>query len=47
MWIMQAMKRGVNNKKPKCPRCDSQNVLFKKKTKTSWCRVCGHEWSSK
>lgn len=25
-------------------KCKSRNILYKKTTKSYWCRVCGHEW---
>lgn len=31
----------------KCPKCTSKQVLYKKTTKTTWCRRCGAEWKQK
>lgn len=30
--------------KPICPNCKSQNILYRRKTNTYWCRRCGEEW---
>lgn len=39
------MKQEIKSGKPQCPNCSSKNIMFAKKTKTLWCRVCGQEWS--
>jgi len=31
--------------KPKCPECESQQVLYRVKSKSYICRVCGKEWA--
>jgi len=36
--------KGVIMGKPVCSSCGSKQVLFRKSTKTQYCRVCGHEW---
>ena len=33
--------------KPICPDCKSRNILYRRKTKSFWCRVCGNEWFKK
>lgn len=33
--------------KPICPECESQNILFRKKTNSLYCRRCGYEWKRK
>ena len=33
--------------KPKCPGCGSSHVLFTRKDKKYWCRVCGTEWDKR
>lgn len=30
--------------KPRCPRCRSRNVVYRKTDQITWCRVCGNEW---
>ena len=30
-----------------CPECESKQILYKKTTKTYWCRRCGKEWKAK
>jgi len=34
-------------KKPKCSKCGSQQILYRRTDKKYWCRVCGHEWNKK
>ena len=33
--------------KPECPECKSRNILYRRKTNTLYCRVCGFEWRRK
>ena len=30
--------------KPDCPECKSKQTLFKRTTRTHWCRACGAEF---
>ena len=30
--------------KPECPDCGSKNILYEKKRKIFWCRVCSLEF---
>ncbi len=30
--------------KPKCPKCNSSQTLYRQRDQKHWCRVCGHEW---
>jgi transposase-like protein len=30
--------------KPRCPSCDSTQILYTKKDQRWWCRICGAEW---
>ena len=33
--------------KPKCPKCESKNILYTRRAKKYWCRICGAEWKKK
>ncbi len=32
----------MEKQQPICPKCDSKNILYKKKSDNYWCRRCGH-----
>lgn len=34
----------MDPKKPHCPMCRSYQVLYGKRAKLFWCRICGHDW---
>jgi ribosomal protein S27E len=31
-------------KKPICKECGSKQIMYLRRSKKYWCRVCGHEW---
>lgn len=33
--------------KPKCPKCGRSQILYRVKTDTFLCRLCGHKWERK
>lgn len=30
--------------RPRCSSCGSRQILYRRKTRMYWCRVCGAEW---
>lgn len=32
--------------KPTCPHCTSRQVLFRRKDRLYWCRVCGRDFTT-
>ena len=41
------LMKGGKPMKPKCPECQSKNILYRRGSKSFWCRVCGAEWNKK